>query len=443
MENSQITLSFASISGRKIEADFDGGTTTSDGGVLLLRQAEARTGIVNRLVGAMSDRRHQSYIDHTYTDLIRQRVFQIACGYEDANDSDDLRSDPGLKIACERLPLTGDDLASQPTMSRLENSVTRSDLYRMGKALLETFIESYDKPPKKLILDIDDTDDPTHGSQQLTLFHAYYDEYCYLPIHLYEGETGKLITTLLRPGRRIRGREAAAILKRVLDHLIMVWPKTKITLRGDSHFSTPEVHDLCDGYGIDFILGQAINKKLKALGEPLMELAAALAEQTDEPVRLFDSFDYRAGSWSRPRIIIYKAEITQGKTNPRFVVTNIRNRTPKFLYEKVYCARGRMEGFIKNHKTFLHSDRTSCHRFPANQFRLFLHSAAYVLVHAIKHIGMQGTQWTTSNFDTIQLRVLKIGARVREQATRIRFHFPTSYPLKDLMKTIVLNLDTA
>ena len=443
METSQITLSFASISGRKIEADFDGGTTTSDGGVLLLRQAEARTGIVNRLVGAMSDRRHQSYIDHTYTDLIRQRVFQIACGYEDANDSDDLRSDPGLKIACERLPLTGDDLASQPTMSRLENSVTRSDLYRMGEALLETFIESYDKPPRKLILDIDDTDDPTHGAQQLTLFHAYYDEYCYLPIHLYEGETGKLITTLLRPGRRIRGREAAAILKRVLDHLIMVWPKTKITLRGDSHFSTPEVHDLCDGYGIDFILGQAINKKLKALGAPLMELAAALAEQTDEPVRLFDSFDYRAGSWSRPRIIIYKAEITQGKTNPRFVVTNIRNRTPKFLYEKVYCARGRMEGFIKNHKTFLHSDRTSCHRFPANQFRLFLHSAAYVLVHAIKHIGMQGTQWTTSNFDTIQLRVLKIGARVREQATRIRFHFPTSYPLKDLMKTIVLNLDTA
>ena len=399
METSQITLSFANVSGKKIEADFDGGTTTSDGGVLLLRQAEARTGIVNRLVGAMSDRRHQSYIDHTYTDLIRQRVFQIACGYEDANDSDDLRSDPGLKIACERLPLTGDDLASQPTMSRLENSVTRSDLYRMGKALLETFIESYDKPPRKLILDIDDTDDATHGAQQLTLFHAYYDEYCYLPIHLYEGETGKLITTLLRPGRRIRGREAAAILKRVLDHLIMVWPKTKITLRGDSHFSTPEVHDLCDGYGIDFILGQAINKKLKALGAPLMELAAALAQQTEEPVRLFDSFDYRAGSWSRPRIIIYKAEITQGKTNPRFVVTNIRNRTPKFLYEKVYCARGRSEGFIKNHKTFLHSDRTSCHRFPANQFRLFLHSAAYVLVHAIKHIGMRGNP-----MDDVQLR---------------------------------------
>jgi len=443
METSQITLAFANLSGKKIEADFDGGTTTSDGGVLLLRQADARTGIVDRIVEAMSDQRHQSYIDHTYTELIRQRIYQIACGYEDANDSDDLRSDPGLKTACERLPLTGDDLASQPTMSRLENSVSRSDLYRIGLALLETFIESYDKPPKKLTIDIDDTDDPTHGSQQLTLFHGYYDEYCYMPVHLYEGASGKLITTLLRPGRRIRGREAAAILKRVLDHLIMVWPQTKITLRGDSHFSTPEVHDLCDGYGVDFILGQAINKKLKALGAPLMEQAATQAEQSEDPERLYTTFDYQAQSWRQPRRIIYKAEITQAKANPRFVVTNIQDRSPKFLYEKVYCARGRSEGFIKNHKTYLQSDRTSCHRFSANQFRLFLHSAAYVLLHTIQQIGMRGTQWMAANFDTIQLRVLKIGARVREQATRVRFHFPTSYPLKNLMRTVVFNLDTS
>ncbi len=250
----------------------------------------------------MCDRRHQSYIDHTYIDLIKQRVFQIACGYEDANDSNDLRSDPGLKAACQRLPLTGDDLASQPTMSRLENSVSRTDLYRIGLALLETFIESYDQPPRKIILDIDDTDDATHGAQQLSLFHAYHDEYCYMPVHLYEGGTGKLITAILRPGRRIRGREAAAILKRVLDHILMAWPQVQITLRGDSHFSAPEVHDLCDAYDVDFILGQANNKKLKALGAPLMEQAAALAQQTEEPVRLFTSFDYQAGSWSRPRI---------------------------------------------------------------------------------------------------------------------------------------------
>ena len=220
----------------------------------------------------------------------------------------------------------------------------------------------------------------------------------------------------------------------------MVWPKTRITLRGDSHFSTPEVHDLSDGYGIDVILGQAVNTKLNTLGEPLMELATALAEQADEPVRLFDCFEYQAKSGPRPRQIIYKAEITQGKPNPCFVVTNIRHRTPEFLYENVYCARERSEGFIKNH---LQSDRTSCHRFSANLFRLFLHSAAYVLLHTIQQIGLRGTQWTTSNFDTIQFRLLKIGARVREQATKVRFYFPTSYPLKNLMRTVVLNLDTS
>jgi hypothetical protein len=440
----QSVLSFAKLQGRIVEADFDGGTMTSDAGALLLRQAEAKVGIIDRVVKAMSDRRHPSYVEHSYTDLIRQRVFQIACGYEDANDSNDLRSDPGLKTACGRLPLTGADLASQPTMSRLENSVRWSDLYRIGLALLEYFIDSYDEPPKRIILDIDDTDDETHGAQQLSLFNAHFDEHCYLPVHLYEGHTGKLVTTLLRPGRRMRGAQAAAILQRVFDHLIMVWPQTKICLRGDSHFSVPEVHDLCDAYGIDFILGQAGNSKLNQLGAPLMARAEALArEQPDKPVRLFGHFDYQARTWRRPRRIIHKAEITQGKPNPRFVVTNITNRTDRFLYEDLYSARGRMEGFIKNHKTFLHSDRTSCHRFVANQLRLFLHSVAYVLLHAIQQQGLKGTQWATSNFDTIQLRLLKIGARVREQATKVRFHLPTSYPLKDLLRMIVLNLDTA
>ena len=198
---------------------------------------------------------------------------------------------------------------------------------------------------------------------------------------------------------------------------------------------------LCEGYGIDFILGQAANKTLKRLGAPLMAQTEKLAEQSAKPVRLFSSFDYQAGSWPSP--YIYKAEITQGKPNPRSVVTNISNRTDKFLYETLYYARGRMEGFSKNHKTDLHSDRTSCHRFSANQFRLFLHSVAYVLLHEIKHRGLRGTQWARSNFDTIQLRFLKIGARVREQVTKVRFHLPTSYPLKDLIRTIVLNFDIA
>lgn len=444
METSPPTLSFARVSGKKVEADFDGGCTTHDGGLLLLRMAEAHTGVLKRMVAAFPDRRHPSYIDHTCRDLFHQRVFQIVCGYEDANDSDDLRCDPGLKAACERAPLTGPDLASQPTLSRLENRVSRSDLYRLARSLLDTFIASYPKPPKKILIDIDDTEDITHGAQQLTLFNAYHKEYCYMPVHLYEGHSGRLITAILRRGRRIKGCEAAAILRRVFAAIRKAWPKVQITLRGDSHFSTPEVHEVCEKYRLSFILGQAPNSKLHELGAPLMEQARAQAEEgaEEEPVRLFTSFDYQAKSWKHPQRILYKAEVTQGKANPRFVTTNIPDRTPKFLYEKVYCARGRAEGFIKNHKTFLHSDRTSCHRFEANQFRLFLHSAAYVLMHALQHIGLQGTRWATATFDTIRLRVLKVGARVRERARSIRFHFATSYPLQDVWRTILLNFDS-
>ena len=262
MENWHHTLSFARVSGKKVEADFEGGCTTHDGGLLLLRMAEAHTGVLKRMVAALPDRRHPSYIDHSSADLFRQRVFQIACGYEDANDSDDLRCDPGLKAACERAPLTGPDLASQPTLSRLENRVSRSDLYRLARSLLDTFIASYPKPPKKIILDIDDTEDITHGAQQLTLFNAYHKEYCYMPVHLYEGHSGRLITAILRRGRRIKGREAAAILRRVFAAIREAWPKVQITLRGDSHFSTPEVHEVCEEYGLSFILGQAPNSKL-------------------------------------------------------------------------------------------------------------------------------------------------------------------------------------
>ena len=237
-------------------------------GVRLLRQLESRIGVIDRIVESLWDRRHQSYVDHSYTELLRQRVFQIACGYEDANDCNDLRSDPAFKVSCERLPITGDDLASQPTMSRLENSVSRTDLYRIAQALLETFIEYYEKAPKKIFLDIDDTNDATHGPQQLSLFHAYYDEYCCMPIHLYEGVTGKLITAILRPARRIRGSVTGAILRRVFARLFEVWPKVKITLRGDAHFSAPEVHALCDKYGVYFIPGQMINKKPKPSENP-------------------------------------------------------------------------------------------------------------------------------------------------------------------------------
>jgi hypothetical protein len=446
-KDTQVRLPFTSIRGKKVEADFDGGVFTSDSGMLLLREVNREIGVIERMASALGDERHPSYIEHSLEELLSQRVFQLACGYEDGNDCDDLRSDPALKAACNRLPLTGEDLASQPTISRLENAPGPRDLYRLAIALGELFIESYDKPPKKIILDLDDTDDVVHGSQQLCLFNAFVDDYCYMPLHIYEGLSGKLITTILRPGKRPKGVEIASVLNRVLGFIREAWPKTHIIVRGDSHFSAPEVHDLCEDVpGVDYILGQAVNKTLKRLGEPLMNEVLATAEkagETDKPIRAYSEFEYKAGSWRHPRRIIYKAEVTQGKANPRFVVTSLPGRTPKHLYKKIYSARGRMENYIKEHKNHLKSDRTSCSTFEANQFRLFLHSAAYVLLHALRERALQGTQLATATFETIQLRILKIAARVRERATKIEFHFPSSCPVKDLLRTIVMNFDTA
>ncbi len=329
-------------------------------------------------------------------------------------------------------------------MSRLENSPSRTDLYRLALAFGELFIASYKKPPKEIILDLDDTDDVVHGSQQLRLFNAYVGDYCYMPLHIYEGRSGKLITTILRPGKRLKGVETAAILKRVLRFIRKAWPKTRILVRGDSHFSTPEVHDLCeDSPRVEYLLGQAVNNTLKKLGEPLMNQVLEEAEETDEPIRRFAKLDYQAGTWRQARRIIYKAEVTHEGTNPRFVVTSIQNRSAKFIYEKLYCARGRMEGFIKEHKNCLKSDRTSCSKFEANQFRVFLHSAAYILLHALRERALQNTELAKATFETIRIRILKVAARVRERATKIDFHLPTSYPFKDLLRTIVMNLDTA
>ena len=439
----QFGLSFSSVCGKKVNADFDGGVITSDSGVLLVREIDRKIGVIDSLVCALWDRRHTSYVSHSLEDLLRQRIFQIVCGYEDGNDCDDLRSDPAMKLGCDRLPLTGEDLASQPTMSRLENSPNRSDLYRLALAFGELFVSSYKKPPKKIILDLDDTADVVHGSQQLRLFNAYEDEYCFMPLHIYEGYSGKLITAILRPGKRPKGEEIATILKRVLQFLREAWPKTHIIVRGDSHFSTPEVHDLCeDSPRVDYVLGQSINKTLKRLGEPLMNQVLEDAKETGQSVRRLEKFDYQAGTWRQPRQIIYKAEVTQEGPNPRFVATSIRNRSAKFIY-KLYCARGRMEGFIKEHKNYLKSDRTSCTKFEANQFRVFLHSAAYVILHALREKALRRTELANASFQTIQLRILKIAARVQERATKIDIHLPTSYPFKNLLRTIVMNLDTA
>jgi hypothetical protein len=440
-----MVLSYATLGGKKLQADFEGGTLTSDAGALLLREVDRRTGIVDRLVSALHEWRDPRYVVHPLGDLVRQRVFQIALGYEDADDADALRGDPALKAACERLPVSGSDLASQPTLSRLENQVSRTQLLRLAYALGEAFIASFPTPPRQLLLDIDDTADPVHGGQQLALFNAHYGEYCYQPLHLYDGLTGRLISTVLRPGRTPKGVEVVRLLQRVVRRLRAAWPQVQILLRGDSHFSTPEVHAFCRDQGLCFVLGQGTNTTLKALVAPTLAAAQALydAAPVPHPVRLFTQFDYQASSWAQPLRVVAKAEVSPLGTNVRFVTTNLQTGRPSFVYQQAYAGRGQMENFIKNHKTFLHSDRTSCHRFEANQFRLLLHSAAYLLLHALQELLLAGTQLQQATFDTLQRRLLKVGARVIERATVIRFHLPSAFPLKEVYRLIHTRLSPA
>jgi hypothetical protein len=440
-ENNQLELEFPSVRGKKVVADFEGGVVTTDAGVLLLRETERNVGIIRRLARCMTDARDRRYIDHTIPELMTQRIMQIACGYEDADDSDSLRRDPALKIACERAPLSGADLGSQPTMSRLENGVSRTALYRMAQELVDSFLDSYRRAPQRIIVDIDDTDDPTHGAQQMSLFNAYYDEYCYMPLHMYEGYSGKLICAVLRPGKRPDGEEIAAILSRVLARIRERWPKVRIVVRGDSHFSGPEIFDLCRSMRrTHFVLGLSNNRALAPLVEDAVQRVEAAYKLVNEKLKVFVEFPYQAKSWSCPQRVICKIEISERGRNVRFIVTDMKGKGPQRMYDESYCGRGCMENFIKNHKNALHSDRTSCHRFEANMFRLFLHSAAYVLLHALNEKGLRGTSLAGSQFDTIILKVLKIGAQVIERLSRIRIHLPSSYPWKELFGRIYRNV---
>jgi len=442
-QGNQWTLCFAKLQGRTVEADFDGGRLSSDGGLLFLRQLEARLGLARRLAAAVRDRRHPSYVSHSMETLLRQRLLQIACGYEDADDADALRTDPLLKMACGHLPLSGPALASQPTLSRWENSLSHTDLMRLAYALGDAFIASFARPPRRIILDLDDTDAIVHGGQQLALFNAYVNDYCYLPLHLYDGITGRLITAVLRPGRRPRGREAAAILKRVILRLRQAWPRAQLLLRADSHFAAPEVFDLCEQHGVDYVINLGTNPVLQERSERLVHKAQRRFQQRRRPVRLFSQFRYAADSWKRRRRVIVKAEVSRLGDNRRFLVTNLRRYQPRHLYSRLYAARGASENCIKNHKRYLASDRTSCSRFEANQFRLFLHSAAYVLLRALQEIALKASRWETATFDTLQKQLLKVAARVIEKRTRIRIHFPSSYPFQQAFHLMLGQLDPA
>ena len=438
-QNKQLSLQFASISGKKVTADFTGGDVTSDVGVLVMRETAKRIGIIEQLAETIHDKRHQSYVKHEITELLMQRIFQIICGYEDANDANDLRVDPGFKASCNRLPSEA-DLASQPTITRFENSISKKDLYRIAEVFVDQFVASYETPPEAIILDIDDTDDETHGAQQMSLFNAYHDEYCYMPLFIFEGQTGKLVTSILRPGKRPNGKEIRSIFKRVIKRIRAAWPNVGILLRGDSHFATPELYSWCDKHNVHYILGLSKNSILNELAKPTLSAAHRRYETFGEKARVYKEIHYQAGTWHRPLRVIIMAEVSERGKNFRFVVTSLEHGLPSFLYETAYCGRGQMENFIKEHKIALRSGRTSCHSFTANCFRLMLHSAAYVIMHTLREKALTGTSLANAQFDTIRLKLLKIGAEVRELKTKLHFILPASCPVKDIFAMMVRNI---
>ena len=424
------------VENKELCARFDGGRLSSDGGVLLLRGIEQRLGLCDRLAGCLADPRDPASTTHSYADMIRARMFAIACGYEDCDDLDALRFDPAFKLACGRLSETGDDLMSQPTLSRLENAPSWRELARMGLALIDLFCASFKTVPERIVLDIDDTPDAVHGGQQLALFNAHYDAYCFQPIHIFDAASGKPVLSLLRPGKRPSGKEAAGVLKHVIGRIRSNWPRVGSTVRGDGHYGTPEVMDLLEDRGCGYIFGLPGNARLSKIGQPWCEDAAVRrARSAKDKVRRFFQTGYRAKSWSRERTVVARVEATAKGADIRFIVTNLPGRA-KALYEKVYCARGRMENMIKEHKLYTKSDRTSCHRWEANQFRLFLHTGAYWLLHQLRQAAPRRSLWRKATFETLRRAFLKVAVRIDELKSRIKIALPSAYPYQKALMTM-------
>jgi hypothetical protein len=430
-------LILAPIGGKTVELDCDGGRLSSDAGLILLKDIDEQLGLTRALAAALSDARDARRIRFTPEDLLKQRVLQIAAGYEDANDSNTLRHDPIFKLLLDRLPETGAPLASQPTISRFENSVSRTELYRMALVLMEQFIASYDSPPEVIVLDVDDTEDRAHGEQEQIRYDGYYGGYCFMPCHLYEGLSGRLITTILK-AKRFSSAQMLAVLKRVVKRLRHAWPDTLVIFRGDSHFAYPEVMAWIDTQPhLSYVTGLTSNAVLQKLAHEVVEQAKRAYARWGRKATRFHSTCYQAGTWSRSRRVVIKVEVSEQGVNTRFVVTDMEQAHTQVLYRHIYCARGQMENEIKDHKLYLKSDRTSCHRFEANQVRLFLHSAAYMLLETLRRDVLKTTPWARATMATIQLRFLKLGARVQEVQERSKISLPSSCPVAPVLRRCV------
>ena len=440
-EESLLPFDLPTIARKRVSAAFDGGRITSDGGVMLLAQAERRLRIADRLAGVIPDGRDASRITHLLPDILRARIFAIACAYEDADDLDRLRFDPALKLACGRLPDSGRDLCSQPTVSRWENAPSLRDLIRLMGAMVDLYCGSYMTPPEAVTLDIDDTVDVVHGHQQLSLFNAHYDERCFLPIHVYDTATSRPVAVLLRPGKTPGGIEIRGHLRRLIRRIRRHWPQTRFTIRGDGHYGRQEVMEWCDENGVDFIFGLPGNiAPDRAVDETADDIRTRRALDQKPCLRGFTETRYRAKSWKTDRRACARIEATTRGLDIRFRVTSIETGSAEHIYETLFCARGQAENLIKLHKAQLASDRTSCRSPLANQMRLILHTAAYWLMLTVRDTIPKGHALATAEFATIRLRLLKLGARVIEMALRVRLAFPAACPDATLIRHIAAAL---
>ena len=440
-EDTLLPFAFPAVARKKVTAAFDGGRITSDGGVMLLAAADRRLGICTKLAAEIADRRDPDRVVHLVADILRARILAIACGFEDADDLDRLRTDPAFKLACDRLPDSGRDLCSQPTVSRWENAPSLRELIRLMGVMVDLYCASYAVPPEAVTLDIDDTVDVVHGHQQLALFNAHYDERCFLPIHVYDTATSRPVAVILRPGKTPSGKEIRGHLRRLVRRIRQHWPATRLTIRGDGHYGRPEVMAWCEDNAIDYVFGLPGNATLdRAVDAAADDIRTRRALDQQPCLRGFAETRYRAKSWNRERRACARIEATTKGLDIRFVVTSLADGAAQYVYETLYCARGQAENLIKLHKTQLASDRTSCRSPRANQMRLILHTAAYWLILAIRDAIPKTDALATAEFATIRLRLLKLGARIIETAARVRIAFAAACPEAGLFRQIATGL---
>jgi hypothetical protein len=424
---------FPVVNRRRVQASFSGGDVSSDGGLLLVRQADRKLKLTAALAKRLPDARDPSKLTHPLVTLLRQRIYGLCQGYEDLNDHDRLRTDVALQTAVEQ----DEELASASTLCRWENEASRQAAWIVHQWWIEQFIASHATPLTELVLDLDATDDPLHGKQEGAFFHGYYRHYCFLPLYVFCGE--RLLVAYLRPSNIDVARHAWAVVALLVKRLRQAWPRVRIVVRGDSGFCRWRMLRWCDRRAVHYIVGLAKNERLLALAQPLMEQAAAQYKQAQQKQRVFGAVEYTAHTWDRARRVIVKAEHTDKGHNPRFVVTNLDGDSAT-LYDQLYCARGEMENRIKEQQLGLFADRTSCHGWWANQWRLLLSGLAYTLLEALRRLGLVGTELARAQCGTIRLKLLKIGAVLVRNTRRVRFLLAASYPHQELFATVVARL---